>query len=58
VAAVEQDWATGGLELGIDLRVIRIFQMTMLMRYSAALTTGVPVDRPFEFLVTRFELAN
>jgi hypothetical protein len=38
--------------------VIRIFRMTLLMRYSAALTTGVPVDRPFEFLVTRFELAN
>jgi hypothetical protein len=38
--------------------VIRIFRMTLQMRYSAALTTGVPVDRPFEFGVNRFELAN
>ncbi len=58
VADKEQGWATGGLELGIDLRLMRLFQMSILMRYTAALTTGVPLDRPFEFLVTRFELAN
>lgn len=58
VAGTEEDWITGGLEVGIDLRLMRLFQMSMLMRYTAALTTGVPLDRPFEFLVTRFELAN
>ncbi|MBP6389760.1 MAG: hypothetical protein KA352_02615 [Flavobacteriales bacterium] len=58
VAANEQDWATGGLELSIDLRLMRLFQMSILMRYTAALTTGVPLDRPFEFLVMRFELVN
>jgi hypothetical protein len=58
IADQQAQWATGGLELGVDLRFLRLFQVTMLARFSAALTTSVPVDRPFEFLVTRFEFAN
>ncbi|MBL7937885.1 MAG: hypothetical protein JNL43_00880 [Flavobacteriales bacterium] len=58
VADEQEQWATGGVELGVDLRFLRLFQVTLLTRFSASLSTDVPVDRPFEFLVTRFEFAN
>ena len=50
-----------GAELYADLRLFRLFQMTLCFRYAFVedATTGPSPERvPFQFLVTRFELLN
>jgi hypothetical protein len=47
-----------GAELFIDLRVLRLFSMTMGLRYNYVFRQDLAETMPFQFLVTRFELAN
>jgi hypothetical protein len=56
--SVTTPYSFAGAELAFDLRAFRLFQMTMLMRVTAGLDPGSPPDLPFQFLVTRFEIAN
>jgi hypothetical protein len=50
-----------GTELYADLRLFRLFQMTLCFRYNLATQSTAypsPETIPFQFLVTRFELMN
>jgi hypothetical protein len=50
-----------GTELYIDLRLFRLVQMTVCMRYNVVSEMTDPLSPdvlPFQFLVTRFELLN
>ncbi|MFC5272253.1 hypothetical protein [Adhaeribacter terreus] len=47
-----------GAELFTDLRVLRLFSMTMGFRYNYILSDTSTETTPFQFVVTRFELAN
>jgi hypothetical protein len=47
-----------GAELFLDLRALRLFGMTIGIRYSAILNKGLINTTPFQFFVSRFELQN
>lgn len=49
---------SAGIELMLDLRLLRLFGMTMGVRYSHLSEKDALDTRPFQFLVTRFELQN
>ena len=53
-----QPMTSTGAELFIDLRLFRLFQMTMAFRYNYTFDDPVAGTIPFQFLITRFELAN
>ncbi|MDX5347118.1 MAG: hypothetical protein LPJ89_04995 [Hymenobacteraceae bacterium] len=47
-----------GAELHIDLRLLRLFSSSIAFRYSYSLSNKLAEPVPFQFIVTRFELAN
>jgi hypothetical protein len=47
-----------GAELFVDLRLLRLFSMTMGFRYNYVFNKTLAETTPFQFLVTRFELVN
>ncbi|SFH21612.1 TolB family protein [Pontibacter chinhatensis] len=47
-----------GAELLIDLRFLRLFSTTLVFRYNHTFESQLAETMPFQFLVTRFELAN
>lgn len=50
--------ASAGAELLVDLRLFRLFQVSTGIRYNFAFNKDSERATPFQFLVTRFELAN
>ena len=57
----EIDMHVPGTELYVDLRLFRLVQMTVCMRYNFVNEgddIAMPDVLPFQFLVTRFELVN
>ena len=56
--AAKENLNASGAELWIDLRVLRLFSMTMGLRYNYTFQRELADTTPFQFLVTRFELAN
>jgi hypothetical protein len=53
-----QPMTSAGGELFIDLRFFRLFQTTLAFRFNAPFDDPVAGTIPFQFLITRFELAN
>lgn len=53
-----QPMTSAGAELFIDLRLFRLFQTTMAFRFNAPFDDPIAGTIPFQFLITRFELAN
>lgn len=53
-----QPMTSAGGELLVDLRLFRLFQMTLNLRFNAPFDDPAGGTIPFQFLVTRFELAN
>lgn len=47
-----------GAELMVDLRFLRLFSSTLVFRFSHPQNKGLAETTPFQFLITRFELAN
>jgi hypothetical protein len=56
--ALKSNLNATGAELFIDLRLLRLFSMTMGFRYNYVFNKNLAETTPFQFLVTRFELAN
>ena len=47
-----------GSELFIDLRLLRLFSMSLGFRYNYVFNKALAETAPFQFIVTRFELVN
>jgi hypothetical protein len=56
--ALKENLNSTGAELFIDLRALRLFSMTLGFRYSFVSNKDLTETAPFQFVVTRFELAN
>lgn len=53
-----QPMTSTGSELFVDLRLFRLFQATLAFRFNAPFESHAAGTTPFQFLITRFELAN
>ncbi len=59
IQSFEQNMNSTGAQLYIDMRLFRLFQMTMAFRFNYVLDDDYFGETtPFEFLITSFELAN
>ncbi len=47
-----------GTELFLDLRLLRLFSVSMGVRYNYTFNDGFTETTPFQFVVSRFELVN
>ena len=56
--AVKNNLNATGAELFMDLRLLRLFSVTLGFRYNYVFQQNLTETTPFQFLVTRFELAN
>ena len=54
----KQPLTSTGAELSIDLRFFRLFQTTVMLRFNIQFEDPAAGTIPFQFLITRFELAN
>ena len=58
IADFSQPMTSTGAEVFIDLRFFRLFQVTMALRFNVPFDEPAAGTIPFQFLITRFELAN
>jgi hypothetical protein len=58
VNGIQSNLSSAGAELFVDLRLLRLFQVSAGIRYSYPFTEGFEKTAPVQFLITRFELAN